>query len=361
MESQYHKFYKSEPFYVLNQDVFYDEDIQDNQQTREYSDINFLRKFNNFIKAVLINKYIDRLPYKYSPSIFDLCSGKGGDLRKWILKKPSHYVALEYQEQLIKIAIERLREIRNVEFPSIFVVADAGDESMTIDKVLADDKFRDIKSSIVFDMVSCQFAMHYMFESEKKLRNFLHNVSCKLTPGGFFIGTTIDSDRIVSQMRLDTTGSMTVENEDFAIKFGQIAFPKDQGAFGLKYYFYLKDAIGKQKFLESEKVYVPEYLVIFPKLIEIAKEYDLELVEQKNFHEFYSESVQDANNQGLFNRMVFKEASQRMTQEGINRQFEICGSYQVFAFKKMGQVIKRMHNNFGNYRVCREINYRNFV
>lgn len=38
----------------------------------------------------------------------------------------------------------------------------------------------------------------------------------------------------------------------------------------------------------GEPVYVPEYLIIFDFLVEIAKEYELELIEKKNFHDYYN-------------------------------------------------------------------------
>jgi mRNA capping enzyme len=40
-----------------------------------------------------------------------------------------------------------------------------------------------------------------MFESEVKLRTFLHNVTDRLEEGGVFFGTTIDSDRLVHKIR----------------------------------------------------------------------------------------------------------------------------------------------------------------
>ena len=40
-----------------------------------------------------------------------------------------------------------------------------------------------------FDVVSCQFAMHYAFDSEQRARTFLRNVATRLRPGGVFIGT----------------------------------------------------------------------------------------------------------------------------------------------------------------------------
>lgn len=51
-----------------------------------------------------------------------------------------------------------------------------------------------------------------MFENESKIRAFLHNVSCKLEPGGFFIGTTVDSDRVVAKMRSEGGDKMNIGN-----------------------------------------------------------------------------------------------------------------------------------------------------
>ena len=45
-------------------------------------------------------------------------------------------MAIEYQEALIDKAIERLKEMKYVKYPSIFLVADAGDPNTTIDQVL---------------------------------------------------------------------------------------------------------------------------------------------------------------------------------------------------------------------------------
>ena len=41
-----------------------------------------MRKFNNFIKSVLINMYV-----KEGDVMLDLASGKGGDLNKWAARK----------------------------------------------------------------------------------------------------------------------------------------------------------------------------------------------------------------------------------------------------------------------------------
>lgn len=59
--------------------------------------------------------------------------------------------------------------------------------------------------------------MHYLFENEKKLRAFLHNVSSRLEPGGYFIGTTIDSERLVYKIRNDGGEKMTIGNSHYRI------------------------------------------------------------------------------------------------------------------------------------------------
>ena len=45
----------------------------------------------------------------------------------------------------------------------------------------------------LFDIVSCQFAMHYMFQSEIKANHFFAEISRHLRENGVFIATTIDS------------------------------------------------------------------------------------------------------------------------------------------------------------------------
>jgi mRNA capping enzyme len=59
--------------------------------------------------------------------------------------------------------------------------------------------------------------MHYLFETENKLRTFLHNVSCRLEAGGFFIGTTIDADRVVARIRTEGQQNMRIGNKFYSI------------------------------------------------------------------------------------------------------------------------------------------------
>ena len=85
-----------------------------------------------------------------------------------------------------------------------------------------------------------------MFENEKSLRGYLSNVTTRLEVGGKFIGTTIDADRLVYKIReAGMENNLKIENKFYSIVFGQDAFRKQFGPFGLQYYFYLADAIGR--------------------------------------------------------------------------------------------------------------------
>ena len=109
-------------------------------------------------------------------------------------------------------------------------------------------------------------SMHYLCESEKTARTFLSNVSSRLVPGGFFLGTTLDSNVLVKKLRKiglkdETEEKYTFGNQFYSAKFMHKDFPKKR-PFGIKYLFYLEDGVGHKR-ANGQIEYVPEYLVIF--------------------------------------------------------------------------------------------------
>ena len=106
-----------------------------------------------------------------------------------------------------------------------------------------------------------------MFEGEKQLRGYLSNVSTRLEVNGNFIGTTIDSDRLVYKIReAGQEKNLTIGNDFFSVVFGQDTFERKNGPYGLKYYFYLNEAVGHRQVADKKVKYVPEYLVQFDHL-----------------------------------------------------------------------------------------------
>ena len=69
---------------IINYDKYYKQYILDpGNEGRNASRVLFLRSFNNWVKATMINKYTFKLAgNSENLSILDLCCGRGGDLEK---------------------------------------------------------------------------------------------------------------------------------------------------------------------------------------------------------------------------------------------------------------------------------------
>lgn len=114
--------------------------------------------------------------------------------------------------------------------------------------------------------------------------------------GGFFIGTTPDSDVLVSKLRhfySKSEGNLQFGNEFYSIRFKREKFPKSK-PFGIEYGFYLEESVGQKIPGKANSFeYVPEYLVIMSEFERVAKDYGLVVVERKNFHQVYKERTEE--------------------------------------------------------------------
>jgi mRNA (guanine-N7-)-methyltransferase len=222
--------------------------------------------------------------------VLDVGCGKGGDLRKWDIAGTRNYYGVDIAYKAIQDAAERKkRSFKN--FCTTFIQQDASIEP--------DEFFRHFHKEMYFDMASCQFSMHYMFKSEQKVRNFLQNISNRLMKGGYFVCSHPDGNVIIKKLRerhtRDSEGRYVTGNRFYSLITDDLKCSKEKGPFGHPYGFFLADGLVGNQFetTSGEKIieYVPEYLIVFSKFVEIAKEYGLELQESKNFHEFYSENI----------------------------------------------------------------------
>ncbi|XP_014599847.1 PREDICTED: mRNA cap guanine-N7 methyltransferase isoform X2 [Polistes canadensis] len=170
---------------------------------RNQSRIVYMRNFNNWIKSMLIDEYINKIKQnknRNSPlKVLDMCCGKGGDLLKWKKKEISHLICVDIAEISIEQCKNRYSDILNKSskvrgFAPIFTA-----EFIAVDctKVRLREKYKDV--TIQFDLVSCQFAFHYSFESLSQAECMLRNASECLRPGGYFIGTMPDAYDLASR------------------------------------------------------------------------------------------------------------------------------------------------------------------
>ena len=237
----------------------------------------------------------------------DLCCGKGGDLIKWSKQNIRELVGVDIANVSIEQAQNRFQENRYFKFKAKFYAADA---------------FANPLSNIIplhlkegpFQVVSCQFALHYSFETEEKARLGMMNVSQALCKGGYFFGTIPNAYRIVKRLR--SISELKFGNSIYSIEFEQkTEYPE----FGHKYYFELLDAIDV----------CPEYLINIKVLERIAKEYGLELVYKLDFHELFTQECK--THYELLKRMGVLNSQGTISAD----EWEVAGLYMAFAFKKI--------------------------
>lgn len=289
----------------------YNERRNEGRQGRKRSRIYHMRQFNNWLKSVLI-----KLHTRPGYSVLDLCCGKGGDLQKWVAVSCTEYVACDVADVSVRTAAERYNSLKDATFRPSLLVGDCFSVSLT----------RFLPPETMFDVVSCQFAIHYAFESEERARTLLRNVTDRLKPGGFFIGTTVDSNVLVRKLR--AVDDVAIATQVFSVKlddrFSNKQFKKGS-PYGFRYFFTLDQNVED----------CPEFLVHFPSFEKLALEYDLELVMHCNFHDFYTEFASEKHPefQELFFTMKVVDENGTMSYD----EWDAIYLYTAFAFRKRGQ------------------------
>lgn len=254
------------------------------------SRIFYMRNFNNWIKSMLINEYLnqikDNMRHNSPIRVMDMCCGKGGDLLKWKKGNISYLictdiasVSLEQCESRYKEMCSRSQRDRNAGrvYKSEFIPGDCT-------KFRLREKYSD--PSMKLDLVSCQFAFHYSFESLPQAECMLQNAAECLQPGGFFIGTIPDANEILSRQR--KSGKTSFGNDVYQINFQCETAPPL--LFGAKYNFHLDGVVD-----------CPEFLVHFDTFVKLAKKHGLQLVRKEKFADFYQRMNKDGS--GLLQKM----------------------------------------------------------
>jgi len=218
-----------------------------------------LRAFNNWIKAVLINKYcklrngdlhmIYDLPSGYNSNllhVLDIGSGHVQGYNKWSANPVKYLVAVD-------ISAESLEEYRT---------RWKKDHTYTLKSVAMNASSPDLYSAVehtFYDIVSSQLCMHYMFDSQKNVNNLLLNSLENLLVGGYLLLTIPDSLTIVKKIRElgERKGDYYVYGNDFfSMRFRNREFERANGCYGLEYGFYLEEAIGERDTVTGEIKYV---------------------------------------------------------------------------------------------------------
>ena len=199
--------------------------------SRDLSTVIEMRNFHNWIKLNLITNITEyyrskirvsdpkgnKPKYGNKLALLDISVGRGGDLAKWDKALITHVFGFDPNVDSINSnnpqnpgAKERLKNYKfhnsalkksNVIFEVGYATSPLGGPGIpNVAQKITD--FLNNKKINLFDLVSCQFSLHYFFVSEIALRNVLSLVSTYLKSGGYFFGTGIDGREIIKYFNL---------------------------------------------------------------------------------------------------------------------------------------------------------------
>ena len=214
-------------------DIVSDDNIYYNRSGKK-SETEALRNFHN----LYIKKQLILSASKSGDTLIDTSVGKAGDLSKWIAAKLSFVFGLDISNDNIHnkydgacaryLDVKKKYKHKRGTIPNaLFVQANSSanirdmnaclsEKCKVITKAIFGEGTKDVnklgegvyknygKGQNGFNVVSCQFALHYFFENKQTLHSFLRNVSecCKVD--GYFIGTCYDGKKIFRM--LETKG-----------------------------------------------------------------------------------------------------------------------------------------------------------
>jgi len=193
-------------------------------------------------------------------SLLDLACGRGGDIHKWIDSGVGYVKGIDLSPGEVEEARHRYQQTLAGKRGSISASITACEFTDTPDLGI-----KEWKEPREYDVVTCMFALHYFFVSESALKQFLHNVSINLRPGGYFVGTVPDGKRINECIR----SARTFQSPMLRIEARWQGTP---ATFGSPYICAIGDTVtGGEQGTEGSL----EYLVYQNVLIGVAAQYGL--------------------------------------------------------------------------------------
>jgi hypothetical protein len=284
------------PEEILSDEIYY------NRVTSEKQTMG-LRDFHNlFVKKILI-----RNVSRNGNTLIDFACGQGGDLPKWIAANLSFVFGIDLSKNNIENRISGAcarylsfrKDFKNMPY-ALFVVGNSG-LNVRSGKAMATDKGNSITQAVFgqnaldsnlgpavkrqyakgesgFDISSCQFAIHYMFENKHTFYNFMRNVAECTKEGGYFIGTCYDGKTIFNKLRTKSQGEGDViyhnEKKVWSIikDYDSVSYEDNITSLGYKISVYQ----------ESINQTIPEFLVNFDFLVETMSNYGFRLLPRED-------------------------------------------------------------------------------
>lgn len=267
-----------------------------------------LRDFHNlYVKKKLIGGAAN--PHE---TLIDLSVGKAGDLSKWRAAKLRFVLGIDYAKDNIMNVVDGAcaRYIGEAaKYPNIFgAVFLHGNSALNIRSGKAFETYKEqmIAKSVFgegaqnrkelgdgiykfhaiakdgFHVCSCQFSLHYFFESISTLHGFIRNVAECTRVGGFFVGTCWDGKIVFNRLRGKNEGDgITIIRDGRKLfqlikLYDESSFPEDDQSLGYKVSVY-QESIGQP---------LVEYLVNFQYFQRLMEDYGFVVISREESAKF---------------------------------------------------------------------------
>jgi SAM-dependent methyltransferase len=318
---------KMSDFTTLSDDKLYDKYFKELQGKIDFNVIKLEKKeniyfqkktdlikdmgaFHNWIKSNIIYTYVNHIYDDIRKSVLDIACGKGQDIQKFYYSEVKLYVGIDSSLDALTNssdgAIARYKNQKKMHDrfpPCYFINADASillqyEEqvkkigNMSNDNQKLFNKFFSEETaitdrSIKFDIVNCQFALHYLLSDELTWKNNTENIKMYLREGGYFMFTVFDGDIIKDKLKgVDKYTEYYDDNGEQQILFEIVKKydDKNNAKLGLGIDVHMG-------WMFEDGVYQTEYLVFKDFIIESLRDNcDLELVETYLFKDMFNDN-----------------------------------------------------------------------
>lgn len=330
-------------------DVYYARDIPRNHMLSVH-----MLNFHNYG----IKSYLYQYPER-KDSLLELACGMAGDLPRWRDNRYNFILGVDLVKDNIESAqgayarylhqrtefLKHHRQVQRIHYPqAIFLIGDCAmpletgeaakgkdHDSEQLLKLLymgkVTDKYNYLnsyripgKASRKFDVVSCQFAIHYFFKTKDLLEGFLRNVSYNLKPNGKFITTFMDGQKV--HQLINKEGFAKGVKEDHVVWCIQKQYKSFTKA---NVYGRLIDV-----FLENTNHFIPEYLVHFELLKQKALEYGLEIVEDGFFGDTFEMLKQKVIQRDPNRNRFLDNDILALDKDPVQTQFSFINRWAIF-------------------------------
>ena len=190
-----------------------------------------------------------------------------------------------------------------------------------------------------FNVGSIQFAIHYMFQSNENLHEFLRNVSDHIQVGGYFVGTTYDGERVFNYLqRLEKGESkilMLKNKKIWEIKkqYDVDVFEPNDSSLG-----YAIDV-----YQETINKYFREYLVNFKYLTKMMEDYGfIALPKEEAIKIGLTDGIDSFKS--LFTKMELLIKSDKKHKTSLGDSFKMTTEEKTISFLNNYFVYKKIRN-----------------